>query len=71
MGVPGKRAPTVEICYSDEPYRPLAMREHTLGPAPIDPNLIAQGVPPDNRVTINDNIYAPIEGTLPPQGSSL
>ncbi|MGV0581008.1 MlaD family protein [Mycolicibacterium elephantis] len=69
MGVPGKRAPTVEICYSDEPYRPLAMREHTLGPAPIDPNLIAQGVPPDNRVTINDNIYAPIEGTLPPQGS--
>ncbi|MGV0870791.1 MCE family protein [Mycolicibacterium sp. XJ879] len=68
MGVPGKRAPTVEICYSDEPYRPLAMREHTLGPAPIDPNLIAQGVPPDDRVTFQENIHAPIEGTPPPQG---
>ncbi|MFC3775531.1 MCE family protein [Mycolicibacterium holsaticum] len=68
MGVPGKRAPTVEICYSDEPYRPLAMREHSLGPAPIDPNLIAQGVPPDDRVSFQENIHAPIEGTPPPQG---
>lgn len=69
MGVPGKRAPTVEICYSDEPYQPLAMRQHTLGPYPIDPNLIAQGVPPDDRVSFEENIHAPIEGTLPPPGA--
>jgi phospholipid/cholesterol/gamma-HCH transport system substrate-binding protein len=66
MGVPGKRAPTVQECYSDQPYRPLAMRQHALGPRPIDPNLIAQGVPPDDRVDFNDRIFAPIEGTPPP-----
>ena len=32
MGKPGKRAPTVEICDSDKPFEPLAMREHLLGP---------------------------------------
>jgi len=68
MGHPGKRAPTVEICNSDKPYEPLAMRQHALGPYPFDPNLIAQGVPPDDRTTLGDNIYAPTEGTpLPPQ----
>lgn len=67
MGVPGKRAPTVQICESDKPYEPLAMREHVLGPYPLDPNLVGQGVPPDDRVTFGDNIYAPVEGTpLPP-----
>jgi phospholipid/cholesterol/gamma-HCH transport system substrate-binding protein len=67
MGVPGKRAPTVELCYSDKPYEPLAMRQHALGPRPIDPNLIAQGVPPDDRVDYQNNIFAPLEGTpLPP-----
>lgn len=70
MGVPGKRAPTVEICYSDKPYEPLAMRQHALGPDPIDPNLIAQGIPPDDRVSFQENIYAPVEGTpLPPQAA--
>lgn len=68
MGVPGKRAPTVEECYSDQPYKPLAMRQHTVGPYPIDPNLIAQGVPLDDRVTLPENIYAPIQGTPPPPG---
>ncbi|EUA30324.1 mce family domain protein [Mycobacterium xenopi 4042] len=34
MDKPGKRAPTVEICKSDKPYMPLAMRQHTLGPTP-------------------------------------
>jgi phospholipid/cholesterol/gamma-HCH transport system substrate-binding protein len=63
MGVPGKRAPTVQQCYSDKPYEPLAMRQHALGPGPIDPNLIAQGVPPDDRVEFGDRIYAPVEGT--------
>jgi phospholipid/cholesterol/gamma-HCH transport system substrate-binding protein len=67
MGVPGKRAPTVQLCYSDKSYEPLAMRQHTTGPYPIDPNLIAQGIPPDDRVTFEENIHAPIEGTpLPP-----
>jgi phospholipid/cholesterol/gamma-HCH transport system substrate-binding protein len=67
MEKPGKRAPTVQICDSDEPFAPLAMRQHTLGPMPLDPNLIAQGIPPDDRVTADDNIHAPIEGTpMPP-----
>jgi phospholipid/cholesterol/gamma-HCH transport system substrate-binding protein len=70
MGVPGKRAPTVQECYSDKPYEPLAMRQHALGPNPIDPNLIAQGVPPDDRVDFGDRIYAPVEGTpLPPEAA--
>jgi virulence factor Mce-like protein len=68
MGHPGKRAPTVQICDSDKPYEPLAMRPHVLGPYPIDPNLISQGIPPDDRVTFGDNIFAPVEGTpLPPE----
>ena len=67
MGKPGKRAPTVEICDSDQPYVPLAMRQHALGAYPIDPNLIAQGVPPDDRAGPNSNIYGPLEGTpMPP-----
>jgi hypothetical protein len=67
MGHPGKRAPTVEICNSDKPFEPLAMRQHVLGPYPFDPNLISQGVPPDDRITANDHIFGPVEGTpLPP-----
>ena len=68
MGVPGKRAPTVQICESDQPYQPLAMRQHALGPYPLDPNLVGQGVPLDDRVTFGDNIFAPVEGTPPPPG---
>ena len=67
MGVPGKYAPTVQECYSDKPYTALAMRQHALGPYPLDPNLIAQGIPPDDRVTANDRIFAPVQGTpMPP-----
>ncbi|MDT5008894.1 MAG: phospholipid/cholesterol/gamma-HCH transport system substrate-binding protein [Mycobacterium sp.] len=66
MNKPGKRAPTVEICESDEPYRPLAMRQHTLGPYPFDPNLVAQNQPIDDRSTFQENIFAPIEGTPMP-----
>lgn len=66
MGHPGKRAPTVEICDSDRPYEPLAMRQHALGPSPFDPNLISQGVPPDDRVGVGERIFAPVEGTPPP-----
>ena len=50
MGHPGKRAPTVELCDDPKGYQPLAMRQHSLGPYPFDPNLIAQGVPVDDRV---------------------
>jgi virulence factor Mce-like protein len=66
MGNPGKRAPTVEICNSDKPFEPLAMRQHVLGPYPIDPNLIAQGIPPDSRVGRDDNTFGPLEGTPMP-----
>ncbi|HEX9831589.1 MAG TPA: MlaD family protein, partial [Mycobacterium sp.] len=66
MDHPGKRAPTVELCDSDKPYEPIAVRQHALGPYPFDPNLIAQGVPPDWRVDQNDHLYGPIEGTPPP-----
>jgi virulence factor Mce-like protein len=68
MGHPGKRAPTVEICDSDKPYVPLAMRQHALGPSPFDPNLISQGVPPDDRTDFDERIFAPVEGTPPPAG---
>jgi len=70
MGVPGKRAPTVQECYSDKPYEPLAMRQHALGPNPIDPNLIAQGLPPDDRADFGDRIFAPVEGTSMPPGAA-
>jgi virulence factor Mce-like protein len=63
MGQPGKRAPTVEICNSDKPYEPLAMRQHVLGAYPIDPNLISQGVPPDSRIDPSENLYGPLAGT--------
>jgi phospholipid/cholesterol/gamma-HCH transport system substrate-binding protein len=69
LGHPGKRAPTVQICDGDEPFEPLAMRQHVTGPYPFDPNLIAQGVPPDDRVDFNDRIHAPIEGTPLPPGT--
>ena len=69
MGHPGKRAPTVEICNSDKPYMPLAMRQHILGPSPIDPNLLAQGIPPDDRATADQRIFGPLEGTPLPPGA--
>jgi len=67
---PGKRAPTAEICNSDQEFEPLAMRQHALGSYPIDPNLISQGVPPDSRVDADDNIFAPAEGTPLPPGQT-
>ena len=70
MGKPGKRAPTVEICESDKPFEPLSMREHLLGPYPLDPSLIAQGVPPDDRIAFPPHSFGPVEGTMstPPPG---
>ena len=70
MGHPGKRAPTVEICDSDDPYQPLALRQHIVGPYPLDPNLIAQGIPPDSRIDADDQIYGPAAGTPMPPGAA-
>ena len=63
MGQPGKRAPTVEICESPEPYTPLAMRQHALGAYPMDPNLVAQGIGPDPRIDPSAGLYGPVDGT--------
>jgi phospholipid/cholesterol/gamma-HCH transport system substrate-binding protein len=72
MAHPGKRAPTVQLCDDPKGFQPLAMREHALGPYPFDPNLVAQGVPVDDRVDFNDRIFAPIEGTpLPPGAGAM
>jgi virulence factor Mce-like protein len=62
---PGKRAPTAEICNSDQEYEPLAQRQPVIGPYPRDPNLEAQGVPPDSRWFPDQGLYAP-----PGQGSA-
>ena len=70
MGHPGKRAPTVELCDDPRGFIPTAIREHTIGPYPFDPNLIAKGVPPDDRVDFNERIYAPVEGTPLPPGAA-
>jgi virulence factor Mce-like protein len=67
---PGKRAPTVELCDDPKGFVPLAMRQHLTGPMPFDPNLIAQGVPPDDRVDFGDRIFAPVEGTPLPPGAT-
>ncbi|UXA06153.1 MCE family protein [Mycobacterium sp. SMC-2] len=69
MGHPGKRAPTVEICNSDKPYEPLAIRQHVLGPYPLDPNLLSQGIPPDDRINSGERIFGPVDGTPLPPGS--
>ena len=69
MGHPGKRAPTVQICDSDKPYEPLAMKQHVFGPYPLDPNLLSQGIPPDERVNPNDRTFGPVEGTPLPPGA--
>jgi hypothetical protein len=45
------------------------MRQHALGPYPFDPNLIRQGIPPDDRVDANERLYAPVEGTPLPPGA--
>ncbi|BBB43923.1 MCE family protein [Mycobacteroides abscessus] len=70
MNHPGKRAPTAEICESDKPFEPLAMRQHALGPYPVDPSLISQGYAPDDRVDFSDRIFGPIGGTPPPAQTS-
>jgi len=69
MAHPGKRAPTVELCNDPKGFVPLAMRQHTLGAYPFDPNLISQGVAPDDRIDFSERLYAPVEGTPLPPGA--
>jgi phospholipid/cholesterol/gamma-HCH transport system substrate-binding protein len=66
---PGKRAPTVELCNDPRGFVPLAIRDHLTGPYPFDPNLVAQGVPTDDRVDFGERIFAPVEGTPLPPGA--
>ncbi|OBF11976.1 MlaD family protein [Mycobacterium sp. ACS4331] len=70
MDAPGKYAPTVAMCKSNKPFQPLATRQHATGPYPFDPNLVAQGVPPDRRVPGHEGIFGPVEGTPAPPPSS-
>jgi hypothetical protein len=69
MEHPGKRAPTVELCNDPRGFQPLALRQHYVGPYPIDPNLIRQGIPLDDRVDYQERIYAPLQGTPLPPGA--
>ncbi|MGY4711635.1 MCE family protein [Mycolicibacterium sp. CBM1] len=70
MEHPGKRAPTVELCNDPNGFQPLAQRQHVTGPYPIDPNLVAQGVPIDSRALPDSNIFGPLQGTPLPPGVS-
>jgi hypothetical protein len=45
------------------------MKQHVLGPYPFDPNLVSQGVPPDDRTNFQERIFAPPEGTPLPPGA--
>jgi virulence factor Mce-like protein len=72
MAHPGKRAPTVAICDSDKAYEPLVTRQHVLGPSLLDPNLVQQGVPPDDRVTVRGHEFGPVNGTpMPPDAAPV
>lgn len=70
MGHPGKRAPTVELCDDPKGFQPLAMRQHLTGPYPMDPNLLSQGIPPDDRTNFQDHIFGPNQGTPMPPGAT-
>ena len=69
MGHPGKRAPTVEICNSDKPFMPLAMRQHVLVPPRSIRTCSPRASRPMTGLTVNDRIFGPIEGTPLPPGA--
>ncbi|ORB65656.1 MCE family protein [Mycolicibacterium tusciae] len=69
MAHPGKRAPTVELCNDPEGFKPTALRQHSTGPYPFDPNIVAQGFDVDDRIDFQERIYAPLEGTPLPPGA--
>ena len=43
--------------------------DHLAEAGPLDPNLLSQGVPPDDQVTANDRIFGPVDGTPLPPGA--
>src|SRR6476620_8948703 len=69
MGHPGKRAPTVELCDDPKGYKPTALIQHTFGPQPFDPNIVAQGFPVDRRIDFRERIFSQLEGTPLPPGA--
>ncbi|MGO4443840.1 MCE family protein [Mycobacterium sp. 2YAF39] len=69
MGHPGKRAPTVELCDDPKGFKPTALKEHTFGPAPFDPNVVSQGFDVDDRVDFRERIFAQLQGTPLPPGA--
>ena len=69
MGHPGKRAPTVELCNDPKGYKPTALKEHTFGPAPFDPNVVSQGFDVDDRIDFRERIFAQLQGTPLPPGA--
>ncbi|MGV0813375.1 MlaD family protein [Mycolicibacterium boenickei] len=67
MTKPDKRAPTAEMCNSDEQFEPVAQKQPVIGPYPRDPGLEAQGIPPDSRWFPDQGLYsAPGEGPPAP-----
>lgn len=68
MGVPGKRAPTVQMCYSEQQYEPLAERQPLFGPGPRDPNMEAQGIPPADP-DVRTNLVPPRPGLPLPESA--
>lgn len=68
---PGKRAPTAQMCKSDEEFVPLAQEQPVVGPYPRDPNLESQGVPPDSRWDLPAPEPAPAEAPPPAPGPPL
>lgn len=70
MTKPWKRAPTAAICNSDQDFEPIAKKQPVVGPFPRDPQLEAQGVPPDSRWFPDKGLFAPVgEGPPAPPGT--
>lgn len=70
MAKPWKRAPTAAICNSDEDFEPIAKTQPVIGPFPRDPQLEAQGIPPDSRWFPDKGLFAPVgEGPPAPPGT--
>ncbi|MGV9675910.1 MCE family protein [Nocardia sp. NPDC003482] len=63
-GHPDKRAPTAELCDSDQQYEPVANEQPVVGPYPYDPGLAGQGIPQDeqSRTPGSANLMGPSIG---------
>lgn len=45
-------------------------RQHALGPYPLEPNLLSQGLPAADRVGIEQRTFGPVDGTPLPPGAA-